>query len=110
MVLSLLVIIGYIVPHILQGDDPVRTSIIGAFVLLGVTLYLVYGWNLKTHAAALGMLVALLITGLLSGYFVNLTRLTGFSSEHAMFLVQMADARINLRGLVWQGVNRALGY
>jgi uncharacterized membrane protein len=50
------------------------------------------------------MLLTLLITGLLSSYFVNLTRLTGFGSENAMFLVQMADARINLRGLVLAGM------
>lgn len=104
LALSLVVIIGYIIPRILQGEDPVRTSIIGAFALLAVTLYLVYGWNLKTHAAALGMLIALLITGLLSSYFVGLTRLTGYSSEHAMFLVQMAEATINLRGLVLAGM------
>ena len=104
LVLSLLVIIGYIIPRILQGEDPVRTSIVGAFMLLAVTLYLVYGWNLKTHAAALGMLIALFITGMLSSYFVNLTRLTGYSSEHAMFLVQMAEATINLRGLVLAGM------
>jgi uncharacterized membrane protein len=52
LALSLLVIIGYIIPRILQGEDPVRTSIVGAFFLLATTLYLVYGWNLKTHAAA----------------------------------------------------------
>jgi uncharacterized membrane protein len=104
MVLSLIVIIGFIIPQILQGEDPVRVSIIGSFILLAVTLYLVYGWTLKTHAAALGMLIALLITGLLSGYFVNLTRLTGFSDENAMFLVQMAEVQINLRGLVLAGM------
>jgi uncharacterized membrane protein len=79
-------------------------SITGAFFLLATTLYLVYGWTLKTHAAAVGMLIALLITGLLSGYFVNLTRLTGYSDENAMFLVQMAEAQINLRGLVLAGM------
>lgn len=104
LALSLVVIIAYIIPNILQGEDPVRVSIIGAFILLAITLYLVYGWTLKTHAAALSMLIALLITGLLSSYFVDLTRLTGFSSENAMFLVQMADARINLRGLVLAGM------
>jgi uncharacterized membrane protein len=104
LALSLVVIIAYIIPSILQGEDPVRVSIIGAFILLGITLYLVYGWTLKTHAAAISMLLTLLITGLLSSYFVNLTRLTGFGSENAMFLVQMADARINLRGLVLAGM------
>jgi len=48
---SLFVIVRYIIPHILAGEDPVRVSIVGAAILLGVTLYLTYGWNLKTHSA-----------------------------------------------------------
>jgi uncharacterized membrane protein len=104
MAISLGVIIGYIIPQILAGADPVRVSVTGAFVLLAITLYLVYGWTLKTHAATLGMLAALLITGLLSGFFVDLTRLTGFGSEEALFLIQLSQAEINLRGLVLGGM------
>jgi uncharacterized membrane protein len=100
MFFSLSVIIGYIIPEILQGKDPILVSITGAFVLLAVTLYLVYGWTLKTHSAVLGMFVALLITGFLASYFINLTRLTGFGSEESLYLIQMTDVRINLRGLV----------
>ena len=33
-----------------------------------------YGWNLKTHAAVLGMVSALLITGTLAWFFVDFTR------------------------------------
>jgi uncharacterized membrane protein len=39
MAFSLYVIIGYIIPHILIGEDPLRVSIIGSAILLGVTLY-----------------------------------------------------------------------
>jgi uncharacterized membrane protein len=104
MAISLVVIVAYIIPQILNGEDPVRVSITGAFVLMAVTLYLVYGWTLKTHAATLGVLIALLITGLLASFFVNLTRLTGFSSEEALFLIQESEANINLRGLALGGM------
>lgn len=46
-VFSLYIIIGYIIPHILVGEDPLTVSIIGSIILLGVTLYLTYGWTLK---------------------------------------------------------------
>jgi uncharacterized membrane protein len=59
---------------------------------------------LKTHSAVLGVLISLVITGLLAHFFVNLTRLTGFGSEEALFLVQQADAQINVRGLVLGGM------
>ena len=101
---SLYVIIAYIIPHILAGEDPVRVSIIGSAILLGVTLYLTYGWNLKTHSAVLGMMLVLVITGTLAYFFVVFTRLTGAGDENALFLIQMLDSRINLRGLLLGGM------
>jgi uncharacterized membrane protein len=104
MVISIGVIIYYIIPQILNGKDPVLISVTGAFFLLAVTLYLVYGWTLKTHAAVLGTLSALILTALLAHYFVNLTRLTGFGNEDALFLAQLSSGRINLQGLVLGGM------
>ncbi len=101
---SLLVIIGYIIPHILAGEDPLLVSIIGSVILLGVTLYLTYGWNLKTHAAVVSMIFVLLITGTLAGLFVVFTRLTGSGDENALFLIQMLNTQINLRGLLLGGM------
>ena len=104
MAFSLMVIIGYIIPHILAGEDPLRVSIIGSIILLGVTLYLTYGWNLKTHAAVVSMIFVLLITGTLAGLFVIVARLTGSGDENALFLLQMLNAQINLRGLLLGGM------
>lgn len=101
---SLVVIIGYIIPHILAGEDPLWVSITGSIILLGVTLYLTYGWNLKTHAAVVSMILVLLITGTLAALFVAFTRLTGAGDENALFLLQMLNAQINLRGLLLGGM------
>jgi uncharacterized membrane protein len=104
MAFSLMVIIGFIIPHILAGEDPLRVSIIGSILLLAVTLYLTYGWNLKTHAAVLSMVLVLLITGTLAGLSVVFTRLTGSGDENALFLMQMLNTQINLRGLLLGGM------
>jgi uncharacterized membrane protein len=104
MAFSLMVIIGFIIPRILVGDDPLRVSIVGSVVLLGVTLYLTYGWNLKTHAAVISMVLVLLLTGILAGLFVAFTRLTGSGDENALFLIQMLHTQINLRGLLLGGM------
>ena len=101
---SLLVIIGYMIPHILSGEDPLQVSIIGSGILLGVTLYLTYGWNLKSHAAVVSMVFVLLITGILAGISVSFTRLTGSGDENALFLIQMLNTQINLRGLLLGGM------
>ncbi|MDO9301391.1 MAG: YibE/F family protein [Anaerolineales bacterium] len=104
MAFSLYVIIGYIIPHILIGEDPLRVSIIGSIVLLGVTLYLTYGWTLKTHAAVLSMVVVLALTGALSALFVVFTKLNGTGDESVMFLAQLTENPINMRGLLLGGM------
>ena len=104
MAFSLIVIIKFIIPQILSGADPLRVSIIGSCILLGVTLYLTYGWNLKTHAAVISMFFVLLITGLLAGLFVVFTKLTGSGDENSLFLLQILNTQINLRGLLLGGM------
>ncbi len=104
MAFSLYVIIGYIIPQILIGEDPLRVSIIGSIVLLGVTLYLTYGWTLKTHAAVISMVAVLVLTGALSALFVTLTKLNGTGDESVMFLVQLTETPINMRGLLLGGM------
>jgi uncharacterized membrane protein len=104
MFFSFVVIIWFILPRILQGDNPIAVSTVGAFMILATTLYLVYGWTLKTHAAVLGILIALSITGLLAYNVIGWTRLTGFGSEEAIFLTQLLPNTIDLRGLVLSGI------
>lgn len=104
MAFSLYVIIGYIIPHILAGDDPLTISIIGSIILLGVSLYLTYGWTLKTHAAVISMVLVLLITGALAGIFVVFAKLNGSGDENVMFLMQLSETPINLRGLFLGGL------
>ncbi|PKN86750.1 MAG: YibE/F family protein [Chloroflexi bacterium HGW-Chloroflexi-8] len=101
---SLGVIVFFILPQILGGRDPVLVSIIGAFVFLSISQYLVYGWNLKTHSAVIGILISLILTGIISAFFINFTRLTGFGDENAMFLVQVTSQNINMRGLLLAGM------
>ncbi len=104
MAFSLTVIIGYIIPHILTGEDPIRVSIVGSIILLTVTLYLTYGWTLKTHASTIGMILVLVLTGTLAWFAILLTRLSGTASEEALFLLQMSTVTINLRGLMLGGM------
>lgn len=104
MAFSLMVIVGFIIPRILSGEEPLRVSIVGSIILLSVTLYLTYGWNLKTHAAVVSMALVLLITGTLAALFVAFTKLSGSGDENALFLLQMLNTQINLRGLLLGGM------
>jgi uncharacterized membrane protein len=101
---SFVVVIGYIIPHIIHGEDPVRVSIIGSMIILVLTLYLTYGWNVKTHAAVIGILLVLLLTGLLAWAAVKIALLTGGGSEEALYLVQVPGIKIDLHGLLLGGI------
>jgi len=104
MALSLVLILGFILPQILAGADPVLVSIVGSFALLTATFYLIHGWTLKSHTAVVATLGALLITGGLASVSVLGARLSGFGSEEALFLVQLAGRDLNVRGLLLGGI------
>jgi len=102
--ISMAMIINYVIPHILSGEDPVKVSLIGSIILLAATLYLTYGWNLKTHASVASIMLSLLLTGALSLLFVSLARLTGYGDENAMYLMQASSIQIDPRGLLLGGM------
>ena len=102
--ISMMMITGYVIPHILGGEDPVKVSLIGSVILLAVTLYLTYGWNLKTHASVVSIMLSLSLTGALSLLFVNLARLTGYGDENATYLMQASSIQIDPRGLLLGGM------
>jgi len=101
---SFVVVAFYIIPHILQGEDPVRVSILGSMILLVVTLYVTYGWNLKTHAAVLSLAIVLGLTGLFAWLFIRVAFLTGSGDESAVYLIQVPGITVNLRGLLLGGM------
>lgn len=104
ILLSLAVIILIILPGIREGQDPLTISILGSFLFVGFSLYLVYGWNVKTHAAVLGSFIALTFTGVLAFIFVNNTRLTGYGDENMFYISQLTQNTLNVRSLLLAGV------
>ena len=102
--ISMFIIFTYIIPHVLSGENPVTVSLIGSGILLGISLYLTYGWNLKTHASVISMILTLLITGALTALFVNLSRLTGYGDENTLYLIQLSSVQINPQGLLLGGM------
>jgi uncharacterized membrane protein len=103
MALSILVMLAYIIPQIIAGKDPIMVSLIGSFVFLALTQYLVFGWTLKTHIALGGITFAVLVTDLISVLFVNWAHLNGAGDESAMYLIQMGNG-LDIRKLLIAGI------
>ncbi len=104
ILLSLAVIILIILPGIQQGRDPLSVSILGGFFFVAFSLYIVYGWNVKTHTAVLGSFLALVITGILAYVFVNNARLTGYGDENMFYISQLTQNTLNVRSLLLAGI------
>lgn len=101
---SLFVIIGWIVPLIATGSNPVTVTIFGSAAILIVGFLLTEGWSRLTLAAAVGTTVTMAVIGGLSAWAIALTRLTGNASEEAFYLQGLGAANIDLRGLLLAGI------
>ncbi|MCC5949414.1 MAG: YibE/F family protein [Nitriliruptoraceae bacterium] len=96
--LSLLIIVRFIVPAILAGNNPPVVALVGAVAVMIVTLYLTHGINEMTTAAVIGTSASLGLTVVLGLLFVDRGRITGFASDDAVF------ARFQIEGLDLQGL------
>jgi uncharacterized membrane protein len=104
LVLSFLVIMKYIVPQIIAGADPIIVTVIGAFMILMLIIYLTEGFNRLSHLSVASIFISLMITVGLSWLFVNLTKLSGLSSEESSFLIGVGTGTINFQGLLMAGI------
>jgi uncharacterized membrane protein len=96
---SFFVIFTFILPQLYTGKDSLFITVIAAIIVIPVTFYLSHGFNRKTSMAIIGTLITLLISGILAEVFVELTKLSGFSSDEAFFL-QQRNELINLRDIL----------
>lgn len=103
LVFTFVVIIGFIVPAILDGRSPVAVALVGAVLVMIVTLYLSHGFSPKTTAAVVGTAGALVLTGVLAAGFVTAASLTGFTSEEAR-LANLQVGGLSLQGLLLAGI------
>lgn len=105
MIFSLFVILRFIIPQILAGKDPLTVSILGAIAILVTSIYLAHGFSKQTTIAVISTSITLIITGMLSVYFVKLTSLSGISSEDTTSLLFGGPtATINYKGLLLGGM------
>ncbi len=102
--ISLFVIIGWIVPQILSGQDPLQITIMGACVILVVTTYIAHGISLKTTVAIVSTAIAFFVAAWLSTTMVSALKITGFGNEDIYTLQMGMQNSINPKGLLLSGI------
>jgi uncharacterized membrane protein len=102
LILSVVVVVGYIVPAIAGGSSAVLISMIGSGTVALLALYLAHGFRPLTHVAFAGTALALLVTFGLAALVLALAQFSGFSSEESLYLAVAGD--VDIRGLLLAGV------
>lgn len=103
MIISFAILLGFIVPQILNGHDPLLISVIGSLVIMLITIFLAHGISKMTTSAVISTFISLTITGILGFLFVKGFNLTGLGDENNVFL-QIGNLQINSQGLLLGGI------
>jgi uncharacterized membrane protein len=102
--LTFLIILKFIIPQILLGNNPILISIIGSLFILIIAIYITEGFKTVSHVSIFAILISLLITGALSVLFTELAKISGFVSEDIMFLMSSSFGAVDLKGLLLAGI------
>jgi len=102
LVLSVAVLLWFILPAIVQGEDAVLVALIGGGAIALISLYLAHGYNPLTHVAALGAFSALVLTTGMSWLVVAAAEFSGVANEEAFFLLSIPG--LDLGGLLLAGI------
>ena len=106
---SLLIIVKFLLPSILDGHSPVMVAIVASSLIAFIALYLAHGITIPTSVALLGTFASLAVTAILSLLFVAWSNLTGLADESALYLTSLG-INVDLQGIVLAGfVIGALG-
>ncbi len=98
--LTFLIIVKYIIPRILEGQDPIIITLIGSFAVLLAIIYITEGFNKRSHIAVVSILISLILTITISWIFVEAAKLTGVFNEETGFLINLGGQLINFKGLL----------
>ncbi|MFW2382558.1 MAG: YibE/F family protein [Acidimicrobiales bacterium] len=99
---TLVILVTFVAPSVLDGNDPLLVSVVAASAIAFVSLYLTHGFSPTTTVALAGTLFALGLTLALSWVFFELSVFTGLATEEALILPFIAE-NLDVRGLLLGG-------
>jgi uncharacterized membrane protein len=98
------VLVLFLLPALRDGAPAVPVSLVASAAILYAVIYLAHGVSLRTSAALLGTLTALLLAALLSWGAIELAHLTGLSedqnNEVAAYLGNVSITGLLLAGFI----------
>lgn len=102
MAMTLALLVGFVAPSVLDGNDPLLVAVVAASAIAFVSLYLTHGFTPTTTVALAGSLAALGLTLGLSWLFFELATFSGLATEEALVLPFIAE-NLDISGLLLGG-------
>jgi uncharacterized membrane protein len=103
LAISLLVIVWFALPSLVDGNNAVAVAMVTAGAVAIVALYLAHGVAAATDVALLSTFASLGLTALLAWLFVRASHFTGFTDD-ASFVLQALGTGIDPRGILLAGI------
>jgi len=100
---SLFVFVAFVLRGLLAGEPPLGLALVGAGVIMVVTLYLGHGVNAPTSVALLGTLVSLGVTAALGVAVTAVSHFVGLSDDYFIYLDSIVPG-IDFTGLLLAGL------
>jgi len=104
MAISFAVLFIFIIPQITAGQNPVWITLVGVLFILPVTFYLSHGINKKTTIALVSTFLSVCFTSLLSIFFINTAKISGYANEQAGFIQTARSGSFDIQGLLFAGI------
>lgn len=103
MIFTFFVVFIFILPRLLDGNNPILIAVGASLVIIPVSFYLAHGFNKKTTIAIISSIISLIITAALASIFTQIGHLTGLSSEEAGML-SIDQGNLNMKGILLAGI------
>jgi uncharacterized membrane protein len=104
LIASVGVLVGYLVPSLLNGQNPVLITFIASFSIITLTIFISHGFRTRTFIAFISMNLTLILAYGISAIFVYLAQMFGVGSEDTFYLASIVNADLDLRGILLAGV------
>jgi uncharacterized membrane protein len=101
--IAFIVMIKFMLPALLSGEDPLAVAVVGSAAIMIVLLYLAHGVSIRTTTALIGTLFGLGLSAFLGTWAVGAAHLTGVGSEDDLTLTAVAG-QVRLSGLLLAGI------
>jgi len=103
LALSLVVIVWFALPSLVDGNNAVAVALVTSGAVAIIALYLAHGIGAATDVAVVTTLSSLALTGLLAWIFVGASKLTGFTDDPT-FVLAALGSEIDPRGILLAGI------